>query len=85
MTGDYIGQEKITTQLGIAGDLASIGMGAAMGGAIGAIGATVGVLTKRGLEVFSNYIEITKTNTNASYIRARSGNSLNNGSSGTYE
>lgn len=85
MTGDYIGQTEIGQALSIVSDLSSVVMGAYVGGAPGAILAIGNIAFNKGQQMFNGYIEITKQNTQASYMRERSGNSLNNGSSGTYE
>ena len=85
MTGDYIGQQNINTYLGIGMDFVGIALAGVAGGAIGMLAATVGFSVKKGLSVYDEYIAINKQNTQASFMRERSGNSLNNGSAGTYE
>lgn len=85
MTGNYIGQAQINASLEIASTLGTIGLATAKYGAFGFIGATLTVGVNKGLQVFSHYIDVQKANTQASFMRERSGNSLNNGSAGTYE
>lgn len=85
MTGDYVGQQRMNETLSIIGDLTTIGLATWKFGSAGLIASGIVVTVNKGMQIINWKTDVAKQNTEASFARERSGNSLNNRSAGTYE
>lgn len=79
-TGDYVKQDKVQHAVDIISDIGTIATGAAAGGWIGAIVATVGVITKEVINFVAESKQEDHKERSVELLRERSGNSLTNGS-----
>jgi len=84
-SGDYVMQRNVQQAMSIVGDIVSIGVGAAAGGVVGAVGAMTGVLINNMLESIGIAQNIKKENYQSNFIKERGGDVYNDGSRGTYD
>lgn len=78
-TGDYAKQDRVQQIVNNVSDVGTIGVAFATNWVAGVV-ATIGVATKRVLEVVSDNQAIRHAEHNAEYLRKRSGDSTTNGS-----
>lgn len=79
-TGDYVKQDQVQHAVGIVSDISSIVVGAAAGGWVGAIVATLGVATKHVMSAVTEEKNAQHQERAVELLRARSGNYTTNGS-----
>lgn len=82
-TGNYVLQENINQALETLNGVSTIAMGAVSGGWAGAVIATASVALRSVTKEISRRIQYENQDINASMMRQRSGNALNDGSRGT--
>ena len=81
-TGNYLMQDQVNQQMEIIGDMTTIALGATKGWAGLAI-ATIGVTTKKVMQVITQLQENVHLENEKNYLLKRSGNATTNGSRGT--